>query len=153
MNERLGQCAIDRSERDSSASQHRASGVEGVPASDQLSDKVVEQGAQRKGAPGRESLVKTDPASRYSSKLALVSSLVFILSLGREVLKLRGLSITRKLQLGHEGSDVELVPSWSQAVGLAAKRIFTAKRSEAKLVRLATILFGSTVAWAAIQNS
>jgi hypothetical protein len=55
--------------------------------------------------------------------------------------------------LGHEGSDVELVPSWSQAVGLAAKRIFTAKRSEAKLVRLATILFGSTVAWAAIQNS
>jgi hypothetical protein len=165
----------DDSDGIDSSSRGSASGVVEVPASDQLSDKDVEQGAQRKGAPGRASfvtlpddtveavgdshdaeaasLVKTDPVSRYSSKLALVSSLFLILSLGREAAKLRGLTVTRRLQLVQEGFDQELVSSWPKAFGLAMKRIFTAGHRDAKLIRLASaLLLGSSATWAATQN-
>ena len=146
-----------------------------VSRSGQPAERDVEQGAQREEVSGRASvvtllddtveavggshdaeaasLVKTDLASRYSSKLALVSSLVFILSLGREAAKLRGLTVTRRLQLVHEGSDVELVSSSPKAFGLAMKRIVTAGRCcDAKMLRASlALLLGSSATWIATR--
>jgi hypothetical protein len=81
------------------------------------------------------------------------SAVLFFASLVREAAKLQGIAVTRKLQLVKETLGQEFVSSWPKAFGLAMKRIVTAGRRDAKMLRASlALLIGSISAWVANRN-